>query len=76
MTSDACKKNKIIQQQKNQSGANISNVNGDSDSLTVDSNDSNCDKQSLIIRNNECVICMDNQRGNKIRTCFDLINKF
>lgn len=65
-----------FQQQNNQSGANISNVNGDSDSLTVDSNDSNCDKQSLIIRNNECVICMDNQRGNKIRTCFDLINKF
>lgn len=25
--------------------------------------DSNIDRQSLIIRNNECVICMDNQRG-------------
>lgn len=26
-------------------------------------NESNSDRQSLIIRNNECVICMDNQRG-------------
>lgn len=23
----------------------------------------NSDRQSLIVRNNECVICMDNQRG-------------
>lgn len=58
------------QQQNNQSGTNISGVNGDGDNLAIDSNDSNCDKQSLIIRNNECVICMDNQRGNRISICF------
>lgn len=57
-----------FQQQNNQSGVNISGVDGDS--LAMDSNDSNCDKQSLIIRNNECVICMDNQRGNRILNLF------
>ncbi|OTF76441.1 Ring finger 157-like protein, partial [Euroglyphus maynei] len=60
------------QQQNNQSGTNISGVNGDGDNLAIDSNDSNCDKQSLIIRNNECVICMDNQRDCVLHPCHHL----
>lgn len=46
--------------------------------ITEPVSESNSDRQSLIIRNNECVICMDNQRGKFLQCyyCFFLIIQF
>lgn len=42
-----------------QNSLNLSQtISADNEDMSV-----NGDRQSLIIRNNECVICMDNQRG-------------
>lgn len=38
---------------------------GDNEDFNIDSNS---DRQSLIVRNNECVICMDNPRGKRAIT--------
>ena len=45
---------------------NLGNVLPQSSAESSDENNSNSDRQSLIVRNNECVICMDNQRGKNI----------
>jgi hypothetical protein len=44
----------------------VPDLGGMSSTKPENESEPNNDQQSLIIRDKECVICMDHQRGNKI----------